>query len=244
MAGFMVVMATFLLAGLVKGVIGLGLPTVAVALLGLVMTPMEAAALLVVPSLVTNVWQLAAGTNLKRLMHRLWPMMAGICIGTMLGAALWSGSDARHATAALGVALILYALSGLLSIRLSFPAGSEPWLSPTVGAATGAVTAATGVFVMPAVPYLQALGFSREDLIQAMGLAFTTSTVALAAGFAYQGSLHSGTAGGSLLALLPALAGMHIGQWVRTVVRPETFRKCFFAGLLAIGMHLALKGLF
>ena len=48
---------TFLLAGFVKGVIGLGLPTVAVGLLGLVMPPAEAAALLVVPSMVTNLWQ-------------------------------------------------------------------------------------------------------------------------------------------------------------------------------------------
>ncbi|HEX5866243.1 MAG TPA: sulfite exporter TauE/SafE family protein, partial [Beijerinckiaceae bacterium] len=60
--------AAFLLAGFVKGVVGLGLPTVAIALLGLVMTPAEAAALLVLPTFVTNVWQLAAGPRLHALM--------------------------------------------------------------------------------------------------------------------------------------------------------------------------------
>ena len=49
--------AIFLLAGLVKGVIGMGLPTVAMGLLALVLPPAEAAAIVVVPSLVTNVWQ-------------------------------------------------------------------------------------------------------------------------------------------------------------------------------------------
>ena len=68
----------FLIAGFVKGVIGLGLPTVAIGLLGLVMPPAEAAALLVVPSLVTNVWQLAAGPSLMTLLRRLWPMLLGI----------------------------------------------------------------------------------------------------------------------------------------------------------------------
>ena len=72
----------FLIAGFVKGVIGLGLPTVAIGLLGLVMPPAEAAALLVVPSLVTNVWQLAAGSSFMTLLPRLWPMLMGICIGS------------------------------------------------------------------------------------------------------------------------------------------------------------------
>jgi uncharacterized membrane protein YfcA len=54
-----IVVATlaFLLAGFVKGVIGLGLPTVSMGLLTLVMAPAKAASLLIVPSFVTNVWQ-------------------------------------------------------------------------------------------------------------------------------------------------------------------------------------------
>ena len=51
----------FVLAGLTKGVLGLGLPTVAISLLALLMTPAEAAALLLIPSLLTNVWQFCAG---------------------------------------------------------------------------------------------------------------------------------------------------------------------------------------
>jgi uncharacterized protein len=57
----------FLLAGFVKGVIGLGLPTVSIGLLGLLMTPAQAAAILVVPSLVTNTWQAAVGGGLLAL---------------------------------------------------------------------------------------------------------------------------------------------------------------------------------
>ena len=84
----MLITLTFLLAGFVKGVIGLGLPTVAVGLLGLVMLPAEAAALLVVPSLVTNLWQLFAGPRFGALARRLWPMLVTICLGTWAGAGL------------------------------------------------------------------------------------------------------------------------------------------------------------
>lgn len=78
--------ATFLLAGFVKGVIGMGLPTIAMGLLGALMPPVQAASLLVVPSLVTNVWQLAAGPNFAALLGRLRWMLVALCIGT------WSGS--------------------------------------------------------------------------------------------------------------------------------------------------------
>ncbi|HEX7967043.1 MAG TPA: sulfite exporter TauE/SafE family protein [Stellaceae bacterium] len=235
--------ATFLLAGFVKGVIGLGLPTVAIGLLGLVMTPAQAASLLIVPSLVTNVWQLAAGPRFLPLMRRLWPMMLGICFGSWAGMGLLTGGNG-HATAALGVALAVYAVVGLTAVRFSVPARAEPWLSPVIGAATGLVTAATGVFVIPAVPYLQALRLDKDDLVQALGLSFTVSTLALTINLARAGAFHPGVAGASLLALVPALAGMLIGQRIRTRVQPEVFRRWFFLGLLLLGADLALRGIF
>lgn len=233
---------TFLLAGFVKGVIGLGLPTVAIGLLGLVMAPVQAAALLVVPSLATNVWQLAAGPRLGALWRRLWPMMLGICLGTWAGAGLLAGASNGRATLALGLALAAYAALGLAAVRLRMPGRAEAWLSPLIGAATGLVTAATGVFVIPAVPYLQALRLEKDDLVQALGLSFTVSTVALAVDLARDGALVS-SAGASLLALAPALAGMLIGQWLRARVRPERFRFWFLLGLLGLGGHLALHGM-
>jgi uncharacterized protein len=243
LASFGFIALTFVLAGFVKGVIGLGLPTVAVGLLGLVMAPAEAAALLVVPSLVTNLWQLFAGPRFGALLRRLWPMLVAICLGTWAGAGLLTGGSAGHATAALGAALVLYALVGLGRLQLRVSPRWERRLSPLIGAATGLVTAATGVFVLPAVPFLQALGLDKEDLIQALGLSFTVSTIALAVGLAHDGAFGGGTLGHSALAIVPALAGMGIGQWIRLRVRPALFRRCFFLGLLVLGADLLIRGL-
>jgi uncharacterized membrane protein YfcA len=240
---FLITALTFLLAGFVKGVIGLGLPTVSMGLLALVMPPVQAAALLVVPSLVTNLWQMAAGPALAPLWRRLWSMMAGVGLGTWAGAGLLTGSNAATATMALGVALALYALTGLTSLRISIPARMEWWLSPLVGAVTGFITAATGVFVIPAVPYLQAIGLEKEELVQALGLSFTVSTIALAAILAVSGAFVLSIAGTSLLALVPALAGMFAGQWLRLRARPAVFRRWFFIGLLLLGLYLAFRGL-
>jgi uncharacterized membrane protein YfcA len=235
--------ATFLLAGTVKGVIGLGLPTVAMGLLGLMMPPGQAAVLLLLPSLVTNVLQLLAGPRFGGLALRLWGMMLGIGFGTWAGSGLLTVDTAQRATAALGAALVLYAVVGIAKLRLHVPPRAERWAGPAVGAATGLVTGATGVFVIPAVPYLGALGLQRDDLVQALGLSFTVSTLALGAGLAWHGALPLQGAGTSLLALAPTLAGMALGSWLRARVSAETFRRCFFVGLLILGGELAWRGL-
>ncbi len=241
-AVFLLTALVFLLAGLIKGVIGLGLPTVAMGLLSLIMAPAQAAALLIVPSLATNVWQLAAGPRFGPLARRLWPMMVGVVVGTWAGAGLMARETSHWGATALGLALMLYAGLGLASVRLSVSRSAENWLSPLVGTVTGIVTAATGVFVVPAVPYLQALGLPKDDLVQALGLSFTVSTVALAGILLQDGSLQ-GSATASLLMLAPAIAGMVLGQRVRDRINDKAFRLWFFLGLLALGGHLASRAL-
>ena len=231
----------FLLAGFVKGAIGMGLPTVAMGFLTLLMPPAAAAAILILPSFVTNVWQLATGPQLAALLRRLWPMQAAVALGTIGGARLFGTVNSPIAVAALGAALALYALSALLPQRLSVPARHEIWLGPLTGAVTGLVTAMTGVFVIPAVPYLQALQLDRDDLVQALGLSFTVSTVALAIALAEDSAFHWSDLPATLIALVASFVGMMLGQAVRTRMRPETFRVWFLIGLLLLGAHLMLR---
>jgi uncharacterized membrane protein YfcA len=171
-------------------------------------------------------------------------MMLGVCVGTWLGSGLLTGIDAKISASALGIALVLYSIVGLTPLKLRVPPPHERWLGPPVGVATGVVTAATGVFVIPAVPYLQALGLDKDDLVQALGLSFTVSTFALAASLFHEGAFGTADATASLSAVLPALGGMWLGQLVRARVSAQVFRRCFFLGLLALGLHLVSRPFF
>ncbi|UYO92654.1 sulfite exporter TauE/SafE family protein [Pollutimonas sp. M17] len=241
---FGLVVSVFLLAGLVKGVVGLGLPTISMALLSIFMLPAQAAALLVIPSLVTNVWQTRPVHSLLPMLRRIGGMQAGVAAGTLAGAMILGAPAGAWAAVSLGVALVAYSLWTLFGHPLTIPARTEGWLGPVIGALTGFITAATGVFVVPAVPYLQSLGLARDELIQAMGISFTVSTVALAAGLWLNDSYTLGAVGASLIMLLPALIGMGAGQRLRQLLPPATFRRCFLISLIIVGVYLAAKGLF
>jgi uncharacterized protein len=237
-----IAMAAFLISGLVKGVIGMGLPTVGIGLLSLAMTPAEAAVLLVVPTIVTNVWQLAFGPGLRPLLKRLWPFLAATTVVAFLSSGLLATDPSGRAAAWLGVSLIVYAVLGLCAIRMTVPRRAEPWLGPLTGVASGFVTGATGVSSVPAVIYLNGLGLDKDELIQALGVTFTVAMLALAAGLWLQAMFDSAIVGGSL-ALVPALLGMLLGQWIRQRISAAVFRTCFFVGLLLLGAHLALRTL-
>jgi len=154
-----------------------------------------------------------------------------------------TGPYSRYDSALLGVALMLYALSGVRTLRWSVTGSQERWLGPVTGVTTGLITAATGVFVISAVAYLQAIGLGKDELVQALGLAFTLSTLALAGNLLAAGLSGAILAPASLLALAMAVAGMGLGQLLRLRLKPPVFRACFFAGLFALGGYLVVRAL-
>jgi uncharacterized membrane protein YfcA len=231
----------FLVAGFVKGVAGVGLPSIGMGLLTLTMSPAKAAALLILPLLATNLWQFLAGPALGSLLRRLGWMMLFVCIGTWLAFGVIAGSNARLAVFCLGVVLIVSAALNLAAVRFSAPRKHEWWLSPVMGLSTGLAAGATGAILFPAVPYLAALDIRKDELVQALALLALAATVSLGIGLTEQGILNGSMAVASVFALLPAFIGMFSGQWLRGRVSEAMFRRVFQLGLLLLGAYLALK---
>lgn len=234
------VILVFLLAGYVKGVIGMGLPTVAMAMLGLLLEPMQAVALLIIPSLVTNVWQFLAGASKLAAIKRLWIMLVFVCIGTGFGIHFLVKSTSAWPNILLGIVLAIYSINAFFHPKFAIPLRFEKLLSPFIGIATGALAGATGVFVIPAVPYISSMNLSRDGLIQALGLSFTVSTIALAVALGFNASYSPENLLLSLLAVVPAIVGMYAGQISRDRISPLTFRKYLFGALFILGLYMTI----
>src|SRR5690349_22222758 len=149
----LLIAAAFLLAGFVKGVIGLGLPTVSMGLLAVTMSPGQAIAIVIIPAIVTNIWQTFGGPYLRDIIRRLWPLMAGTVVGIWLNAGLLTGPYAPYGAVILGVLLVINAIMGLTKLQFTVAPRNEKWIGGIVGVITGVVSAGTGVQVFPSMPY-------------------------------------------------------------------------------------------
>ena len=234
--------SAFLLAGFVKGVIGLGLPTVSMGLLALTMAPGQAIAIVIIPAIVTNIWQTFIGRYLRDIMRRLWPLMVGTVIGIWLNGGLLTGPYAAYGTVILGVLLVIYAIVGLSKFNFKVARRDEKWIGGIVGVATGVISAATGVQVIQSMPFMQAIGMEKDELVQALGVFFTVATVALAFNITAAGLLTAATALPGAVAMVASFAGMFIGQAVRTRMQPDLFRRWFLIAMICLGFYLAIGG--
>lgn len=239
----LIIAVTFFLAGVVKGVVGLGLPTVSLAILTVALGLKTAMALLVFPSLVTNAWQAVVGGRFLVLMRRLWLLLVLVCVGTWFGVRILAVAKVEYLSFLFGALLIAYAGYGLMRPVVMDLRRGEWWLSPLVGAVNGFLTGLTGSFVVPGVLYLQALRLQRDELVQAMGILFTVSTAVLGLALGGERLMPTNLAGVSALAIAPALAGMGAGLVVRKRLSEDGFRKALFAALLAIGVFICWRSL-
>ena len=235
----LLIAAVFGIAGFVKGVIGLGLPTVSMGLLAVAMTPLQALTIVIVPAVVTNLWQTFAGPYLRGIVRRLWPLLLGTALAIAGSGPLMAGAYARYAAIVLGLLLVVYAALGLTRLQFRTAPRNEKWVGAVVGLLTGVIAAATGVQVIPSMPFLQSIGMEKEELIQALGVFFTVATVAQAFNLTSAGLLTAATALPGLVAMGAAFAGMFAGQAVRQRMQPEQFRRWFLVAMLVLGVYLS-----
>jgi uncharacterized membrane protein YfcA len=242
MTDLLIILPIFLLAGVVKGVAGFGLPTVSIALLALVRPLPEAMALMLVPSLATNLWQALAGGQLRAVAPRLGAFLACAAVATFAAAGALARSDALVLSGLLGAVLVASSALALAAPGLPAPAPRrERWLGPVMGVASGAIAGLTGSFLVPAAQWLQAIRLPREQFVQGFGLGVVVAHASLAAALAGGGMLPAGLGLASVAGVLPAFAGMEAGRRLRTRLDEAAFRRVVQVALGGLGAWLVVR---
>lgn len=233
----------FLLAGLVKGVLGFGFPIIALIVLTLTIGLLDALAIIIVPTLATNIWQAVSGPHLPAVLRRMWLyfVVAAVCV--LLTAQYLDTVNVNWLTALLGTVLFVFALSRLFNFHISVPRDREAVLSVILGACNGALTGLTGSFMVPSVLYMQALGFPKDMLVQAMGFFFALSTLMLTISLGSNDLIEWEQVRLSAYALLPSFAGVFIGRWTRDRIDENSFQKMFLFAVLILGGYIVWRSL-
>jgi uncharacterized membrane protein YfcA len=234
-----VIAVAFVVAGLAKGAIGMGMPPIAIGLTSFAVPLESAIAIMVVPTMVTNIWQAIYGGGFKPLIRRFGTMAVMAMIGILAVGLLLSDLGSPRTAGWVGVLLVLYSIIALTPWRPSVPRRAEPWANPLIGLVSGAVAGSTGVAAVPFLPYMQSLDMDRHELVQALGIMFLFITGMLAVSLAMHGAYHMANSVAGVAAVAPTMVGVWIGQHARRRLSPETFRRIFIVGMLLVGLHLA-----
>lgn len=240
---YLIIGTVFLVAGGVKGISGMGLPTISMALLSLLIPPAKAAMLMVMPSLATNITQ-CLGSHWRSLIKRFWVMWASLAL--LIVFSPFSGIDkpGGHATLVLGLVLIAYGIWGLFKPTLPNVKGHPILIGVTVGILSGIVTAATGVFVIPMVPYLQSLTLEKDMFIQALGISFTVATVGLTIRL---GTANFGDLGSYVPEIIIALVTAFIGLWIGSLLRGRMnqlqFQRALYSVFAVLGVVMVIRNI-
>ncbi|MBM3646216.1 MAG: sulfite exporter TauE/SafE family protein [Alphaproteobacteria bacterium] len=230
-------LAVFLLAGMVKGLVGLGLPTIVIALTTLVLPLTEAIAMIALPTIFTNIWQAAVGGNFRTIVRRQWPLILPLVATLYLTMWLVGQKGPNWAFIVLATVLVVYSGLGLLRIRLHIHADLEKPLAPVIGATSGFVAGVVGVPIIPLMPYLQGLDIKPSELVQTLGVVLCATSLTLTVSLLNFGLLDGPRALVSAGAVVPALAGMWVGQQIRLRLSVEQFRLAVFWALLSTGLY-------
>jgi uncharacterized membrane protein YfcA len=231
----------FLLAGFVKGVLGFGFPIIALVVLTLTIGLLDALAIIIVPTLATNIWQALSGIHLRAVMKRMWLYFLVAAVGVLATSRYLTSVNVNWLTGLLGAALFFFSLSRLFDFHITVPRDKEPVLSVVLGAINGALTGLTGSFMVPSVLYMQALGFSKDMLVQAMGLFFAISTLMLTLSLGSNELINAQDVRMSALALIPSFVGVYFGRWTRDKIDEDSFQKIFLVAVLTLGAYLVWR---
>jgi uncharacterized membrane protein YfcA len=231
----------FLVAGFVKGFVGFGLPLVAVGLLATIIGLQPAIALLLVPSVGTNLWQALSGANTAELFRRFWTFFVATMIFTWPGTLALSRVNPDYLSGLLGMLLLVYVILSLSRVRFAVPKQLEASLNPVMGITSGVLAGMTGAFTMPGVVYLQSTLLPSDQLVQALGMLFTLATVGLGLSMGAQELLTGELLSISAVALVPTFAGVLTGARLRKRTSEEGFRLFFLLALGVLGLYITAR---
>ena len=238
----LIICAIFLLAGIVKGFLGIGLPAAAMALLTLLIPPTEAISLLWLPILFTNVFQFGRAPERNKIVgDYIWfavPLAASIFITSLFIVEY----PTTLLTVAIGGAMVIFAVNLLFGVTV--PIGPGPVWQGAFGIISGVLGGLSSIWSPPVAMYLIARNTPKERFIGAAGFLFLAGCVPLGIGLVMAGLITWEVIVKSSLGLVATLIGFRIGEIMRTRVSQDRFRQIVLIAFLIMGTRLIAIGLF
>lgn len=239
----LLVAATFVFAGSIKGLVGIGLPTALISVLAQVLDPRTAIALLLLPSLILNVWQIWRSGGFIQNLRKVWLFAIVMFVAIWYFSRFAAELDVEILVIGIGVMILLFVISSLLRPP---PPISRRWDKPIqVGAAliAGVIGGLTAIWSPPMVMYLLSRGATKDEFLGTLGVLILCGSIPLFIGYWQAGLLTVPLFGLSALMTIPAVIGYGLGEWARRWLDPEQFKRFVLLAFFLMGLNLIRRGL-
>jgi uncharacterized membrane protein YfcA len=230
-------------AGVVKGILGIGVPVVSVSLLSLVINVPTAVALLPIPILLSNLWQSLSSGQVLRTLRRFAALIAALVVGTFVGARLLVDMDQRALLGIVGAAVLVFAISAHFPHHLRVRPRTERWLGAPVGFIGGVLGGMTTFFGPPLIMFLFALNLEKDEFVGTISTIYLCAAIPLAAALGMFGFMGPREYAWSTAAAAPLFLGVLAGQWLRTRISQSAFRRGLLLMLLVVGVRLIYRAI-
>jgi uncharacterized membrane protein YfcA len=239
------VMAAALAGGaVIKGATGMGLPLVALPVLTAVFGLQHAVSVLTIPLLASNLWQvwLHRGVRADRRLRFMPLLLAGGAIGIVGGTWLLVSVPERLLQVVLGAMLLVYVVIRLGRPNWTVGDSAARGASFPVGLGAGALQGATGISAPLSVTFVHAMRLEREAHVFAVSAIFLLFSMVQVPALMVSGVMRGEWLLQGVLALVPILLFMPVGQWLGTRFSAVAFDRLTLVFLCLIGLQL-LAGL-
>lgn len=235
------VAGAFVMGGLVKGLLGVGLPLVVVPLLALVIPSPKAVALMGIPIVLSNVWQAVEGRQVRYALNRFASLLVPMVLVTALTVRLTLGLPVATLNRLVAGAVLLAVALLAWQPKLSIDARSERRWGALVGTLSGALGGVSSLMGPLLISYLVALGLTREQFIGSISIIYLAGALPLFASMTALGLMGWPEVLMSTLALAPMMVGMQLGKQLRSRVSEQAFRRLLLGFLTLIALMLMLR---
>ena len=238
---FFIYLGIFFLGGLVKGTIGVGLPTVTLTLLSFFFDIKDSISFILIPVILTNLVQMLDGKELKSIFQQtkffLVTSVVFVIPGFLVLRAINSNTILLILASLLVLNSCLVLFNKIITIKRHTSFQTQFW----IGALTGITTGVTSIYTMPFIFLIQSLKFNKDKLIQLMGLSFFLYSLTQFTLFYSFSMINEKVLLFSSVACVPIIFGVISGKYLRKVLSEKAFRLLFNYMLLISGIVIIIK---
>ena len=231
---------TFIVSGIIKGFLGLGLPSTAMGLLTLVIEPIHAISVMVAPILFSNIFQYARSSHQYKTYIELRVFALSIIVSIFVTSLFITAYPKSLLTIAIGFSMVVFSLNQWFGFKIKI--GPSYSFQVLIGTLSGVLGGLSSIWSPPVAMYLIARDYAKEDFISATGFLFMVGGIPLGLGLYFAGALTFAIAIQSFAALIFVLIGFRIGEYLRSFVNQQTFRNFVLVAFIILGSRLIFEG--